>query len=895
MPFLVDTLTSALTVSGRAIVSVAHPDCAASRDADGLLRDLPPAATAPGPRSRRGSTSRSTAARPEDARPRRRSSCWRGARRRPHRRRRLAAHAGPGARGGRRAGRPAADGRPRRRSPPGSCTGSPTTGSPSSATASYDRHRRRRASPCARHRAGPARGGRRRCRERARRLSAGGRAGPPTGPAAGRQGAASARPCTGRPTSTASPCRRDGAGRRGHRRAALPRAVHLRRLHRERAPGPAASRRRSPRCCAAPASPGASHSGARPAAGPRDLPARRALAGRGRRPACGPRSACCTLQERRRPGCSCAATRAASLSCLVFLPRDRYTTEVRQRHGGAAARGALDGDSVEHTAARHRVGAGPRCTSWCARRRASGCADGDRDDARAAVAGAVAVLGRRPGRGAARRAPGEPEAARLLRALADAFPDGYKEDCPAAGGRRGPAPARRAASAERRLGLQPAVREPTAGAPAPAAQALPPAPVTLSAVLPCCADLGVEVIDERPYELNASGDGDARLYDFGLRAAGAGRAGRRRRGRGAVPGRLRRGLDRRARRATGSTRWCCAAELIVAAGRRAARATLRYLRQTRLPYSLAYVADASLAHVHVARLLRRAVRDALRPGAATADREAARRRGWPRSSRSRSTTVPSLDHDRILRALLSAVRATLRTNAYQRADDGEPAAPYLSFKLDPRSVPGPARSPRPACEVWVYSPARRGRPPALRRRRARRAALVRPPRGLPHRGARAGQGADREERRHRADRRQGRLRRPSSCPTRRRPRRLVAEGIACYRTFITRAARRHRRPATGRTPCRAAGRRRPPRRRRPLPRRRRRQGHGDVLRHRQRDRRRATASGSATPSPPAAPSATTTRPWASPRAARGRASAGTSASSASTRRPRTSRSSASAT
>ena len=61
------------------------------------------------------------------------------------------------------------------------------------------------------------------------------------------------------------------------------------------------------------------------------------------------------------------------------------------------------------------------------------------------------------------------------------------------------------------------------------------------------------------------------------------------------------------------------------------------------------------------------------------------------------------------------------------------------------------------------------------------------------------------------------------------------------------------------------------------------------------DRRSSTASGSATRSPRAARPATTTRRWASPRAAPGSRSSATSASSGMTSRPRTSPSSASAT
>ena len=69
------------------------------------------------------------------------------------------------------------------------------------------------------------------------------------------------------------------------------------------------------------------------------------------------------------------------------------------------------------------------------------------------------------------------------------------------------------------------------------------------------------------------------------------------------------------------------------------------------------------------------------------------------------------------------------------------------------------------------------------------------------------------------------------------------------------------------SPPRRAG----PRRRRSLSGGRGRQGHGQLLRHRQRASPSPTASGWATPSPPAARPATTTRPWASPPAAPGRA------------------------
>jgi glutamate dehydrogenase len=64
--------------------------------------------------------------------------------------------------------------------------------------------------------------------------------------------------------------------------------------------------------------------------------------------------------------------------------------------------------------------------------------------------------------------------------------------------------------------------------------------------------------------------------------------------------------------------------------------------------------------------------------------------------------VASLDEDRILRSMLAAIRATLRTNFYQAGDDGRPHD-YISFKFDPALLMDLPR-PRPYREIFVYSP-----------------------------------------------------------------------------------------------------------------------------------------------------------------------------------------------
>lgn len=64
--------------------------------------------------------------------------------------------------------------------------------------------------------------------------------------------------------------------------------------------------------------------------------------------------------------------------------------------------------------------------------------------------------------------------------------------------------------------------------------------------------------------------------------------------------------------------------------------------------------------------------------------------------------VVSLDEDRILRRLLEVMLATIRTNYFQKAVDGQ-FKTYISFKFDP-SLISELPLPRPVYEIFVYSP-----------------------------------------------------------------------------------------------------------------------------------------------------------------------------------------------
>ena len=154
--------------------------------------------------------------------------------------------------------------------------------------------------------------------------------------------------------------------------------------------------------------------------------------------------------------------------------------------------------------------------------------------------------------------------------------------------------------------------------------------------------------------------------------------------------------------------------------------------------------------------------------------------------------VASLDEDRVLRRLLGTVRRRLRTNFFQTDDGRQPRASGSRSS----STPAACRTCRCRGRCSSCSSIRReiegvhlrGGPG-----RARRPALVGPPRGLPHRGARADEGTEGEERRDRAVGRQGRLRREAT-PTDADASWRCTRSRRATGLFVRGPARRHRQP-----------------------------------------------------------------------------------------------------
>jgi glutamate dehydrogenase len=223
-------------------------------------------------------------------------------------------------------------------------------------------------------------------------------------------------------------------------------------------------------------------------------------------------------------------------------------------------------------------------------------------------------------------------------------------------------------------------------------------PMMLSAVLPVLHSLGVRVVDERPYEVRRQ-DGTVYLYDFGL----------------LPPASHHELSDVRPQVENAfAAAWQNEAEvdgfneLVLRAGLTwrqvvVLRAYAKYQRQTGNVFSQRYVESTFIAYPEIARLLVRLFETRFSPGLQIGEQERARRTDdLVEQIGTLLDGVDSLDQDRILRSYLTLIQATLRTSFFQRGSDARPKS-YVAFKLDPTAIPD-LPQPRPKFEIFVYSP-----------------------------------------------------------------------------------------------------------------------------------------------------------------------------------------------
>ncbi|MCX4787073.1 NAD-glutamate dehydrogenase [Streptomyces sp. NBC_01221] len=387
-------------------------------------------------------------------------------------------------------------------------------------------------------------------------------------------------------------------------------------------------------------------------------------------------------------------------SAIVYLPRDRYTTGVRLRLIDILKE-ELGGTSVDFTAWNTesilsrlhfvvRVAPGTELPDLTD-------AEADRIEARLVEAARSWADGFQE---ALNAECGEERAAELLRQYSPSFPEGYKADHTPRSAVSDMIHLEALKKDEKDFSLS--LYEPVGAGPGERRFKIyrTGEQVSLSAVLPALQRLGVEVVDERPYELRCADGTHAWIYDFGLRLPQTNGSGNYL------------ADDARDRfQDTFAAVWTGAAEndgfnsLVLGAGlnwRQAMvlRAYAKYLRQAGSTFSQDYMESTLRNNVHTTRLLVSLFEARMSPDRQSAGTELTD--GLLEELDGALDQVASLDEDRILRSFLTVIKATLRTNFFQTADDGNPHG-YVSMKFDPQSIPD-LPAPRPAFEIWVYSP-----------------------------------------------------------------------------------------------------------------------------------------------------------------------------------------------
>jgi glutamate dehydrogenase len=383
------------------------------------------------------------------------------------------------------------------------------------------------------------------------------------------------------------------------------------------------------------------------------------------------------------------------VSCLVYVPREAYSTELRVKFQRILM-SAFQGTSAEfdvmlseallariHFRLRTQPGGVPAFERKDLERKLAAAARRWDDELRDALT----------------MAEGEGAGLALFKRWSAAFPPDYRgrveardavADVRKLEGISGQAPLGlalyRREGGEGRLGLKVYRRGP---------------PLVLSDSLPMLEHMGARVIGESSYHIGAPGDAAAiSLHDFELEAP--------------VTGEFEHETlaalfeDAFARVLHGEVESDGFNRLVLLAGLAAdevtvLRAYAKYLKQIGFAQSQATITTTLAAHPRIARMLVSLFK--LRFDPQRQDESAAA--SQVSAIEQALEKVSNLSEDRVLRQLLALVNATLRTN-FWRTGAGHSGAPgprrhFLSMKFDSAGVPG-LPQPAPLYEIFVYSP-----------------------------------------------------------------------------------------------------------------------------------------------------------------------------------------------
>lgn len=131
------------------------------------------------------------------------------------------------------------------------------------------------------------------------------------------------------------------------------------------------------------------------------------------------------------------------------------------------------------------------------------------------------------------------------------------------------------------------------------------------------------------------------------------------------------------------------------------RALARYLRQALLAFSQDYVWETLIKHDAITTALVDLFHARLDPAKSEAERDHQSEKITAVIAMALEE-VSSLDEDTILRRFVNLIQSILRTNFFQLGTDGRPK-PTFAFKIDSKNVDG-LPEPRPLREISVYSP-----------------------------------------------------------------------------------------------------------------------------------------------------------------------------------------------
>jgi len=381
-------------------------------------------------------------------------------------------------------------------------------------------------------------------------------------------------------------------------------------------------------------------------------------------------------------------------SCIVFVPRERYTTAVRQRIE-QVLKDAFDGTSVDssveitdsplarlHTIVRTPPRERPRISIQEIEAKLAEVVVSWSDKLRAEMLDAF----------------GDDEGHKLFRIYGNIFPPGYQAETE-------PKDACSDISSIDSMLMAGLTRSVELYRPSDAAPGFlhfmifsADEPLALSEALPILEGMGLEVHTEHPYELTLQGGKPFWIQVFNLRHETGSdfdvEAASKR-----FEECFMKVLAGKAEN-DGLNRLILSAELD---WRETAllRCYAKYLQQLGLPFSQDYMEDVLVAHAKLVGLLTEQFKAMFDPEIGKAQRTRRLKATVP-SIRREVGKAKNVDEDRILNAFAGAFNATLRTN-YFLPGDADGHRDCISIKLDPTRLPE-VPLPRPKYEIFVYSP-----------------------------------------------------------------------------------------------------------------------------------------------------------------------------------------------